>query len=157
MRVVLDTNVLISGLLFPGGPLLRLLDAWRGGAFDLVVSDFIIDEITRVWYHLASRLKRTPTDLSDFLDMLVLRGELVQLDAAVLASATATELRDPNDVPILATLLCASADWLGLQSEEGYENRGGSGCAGCDGALPRFPNKPMVVIGGGGSAVEGAR
>ena len=112
MRVVLDTNVLISGLLFPGGPPLRLLDAWRGGAFDLVLSDFVIDEMTRVWGHLAPRLKQTPADLSDFLDMLYLRGELVQLDQAMLAGAAATALRDPNDVPILATLLSSRADWL---------------------------------------------
>jgi putative PIN family toxin of toxin-antitoxin system len=109
---VLDTNVLISGLLFPGGPPWRLLDTWRGGAFDLVLSDFVIDEFTRVWDHLAPRLKRTPTDLSDFLDMLTLHSELVQLDVAVLASAAASGLRDSNDVPILATLLCTSADWL---------------------------------------------
>ena len=112
MRVVLDTNVLISGLLFPGGPPLRLLDAWRGGAFDLVLSDFVIDEMARVWGHLAPRLKQTPADLSDFLDMLYLRGELVQLDQAMLAGAAATALRDPNDVPILATLLSSRADWL---------------------------------------------
>lgn len=112
MRVVLDTNVLISGLLFPGGPPSQLVDAWRGGAFDLLLSDFIIDEITRVWDHLAPRLKQMPSDLSDFLDMLVLRGEVVQLDVAGLASAAATGLRDPNDVPILATLLRAGADWL---------------------------------------------
>ena len=112
MRVVLDTNVLISGLLFPGGPPSQLVDAWRGGAFDLALSDFMIDEITRVWNHVAPRLKRTPSDLSDFLDVLALRGELVQLDVADLASAAATGLRDPNDVPILATLLCAGSDWL---------------------------------------------
>ncbi len=112
MRVVLDTNVLISGLLFPGGPPSQLVDAWRGGAFDLVLSDFMIDEITRVWHRLAPRLKQTLSDLSDFLDTLALRGELVQLDVAGLASAAATGLRDPNDVPILATLLCACADWL---------------------------------------------
>lgn len=112
MRVVLDTNVLISGLLFPGGPPSQLVDAWRGGAFDLVLSDFMIDEITRVWNHLGPRVKRTPAELSDFLDMLALRGELVQLDIAGLASAAATGLRDPNDVPILATLMCAGADWL---------------------------------------------
>ena len=112
MRVVLDTNVLISGLLFPGGPPWRLVDAWRSGAFDLVLSEFVIDELKRVWGHLAPRLKHAPTDLGDFLDILILRGELVQLDEAVLASAAATGLRDPNDVPILATLLGAGADWL---------------------------------------------
>jgi thioredoxin reductase (NADPH) len=50
----------------------------------------------------------------------------------------------------------ASANWLGLPSEEKFKNRGVSACAVCDGALPRFRNKPLVVVGGGDSAVEEA-
>jgi thioredoxin reductase (NADPH) len=50
----------------------------------------------------------------------------------------------------------ARANYLGLPSEEQYKNRGVSACAVCDGALPRFRNKPLVVIGGGDSAVEEA-
>src|SRR6185369_1656307 len=50
----------------------------------------------------------------------------------------------------------ARANYLGLPSEETYKNRGVSACAVCDGALPRFKNKPLVVIGGGDSAVEEA-
>ena len=50
----------------------------------------------------------------------------------------------------------ARANYLGLPSEEKYKNRGVSGCAVCDGALPRFRNKPLAVIGGGDSAVEEA-
>jgi thioredoxin reductase (NADPH) len=48
----------------------------------------------------------------------------------------------------------ARANYLGLPSEERFKNRGVSACAVCDGALPRFRNKPLVVIGGGDSAVE---
>ncbi len=48
----------------------------------------------------------------------------------------------------------ASAKYLGMPSEEKYKNRGVSACAVCDGALPRFRNKPLVVVGGGDSAVE---
>jgi thioredoxin reductase (NADPH) len=48
----------------------------------------------------------------------------------------------------------ARANYLGLPSEENYKNRGVSACAVCDGALPRFRNKPLVVVGGGDSAVE---
>lgn len=55
---------------------------------------------------------------------------------------------------ILAT--GARANYLGLASEELYKNRGVSACAVCDGALPRFRNKPLVVVGGGDSAVEEA-
>ena len=55
---------------------------------------------------------------------------------------------------ILAT--GASANYLGIPSEEKFRNRGVSACAVCDGALPRFRNKPLVVVGGGDSAVEEA-
>jgi thioredoxin reductase (NADPH) len=48
----------------------------------------------------------------------------------------------------------ARANYLGLPSEEAFKNRGVSACAVCDGALPRFRNKPLIVIGGGDSAVE---
>jgi thioredoxin reductase (NADPH) len=50
----------------------------------------------------------------------------------------------------------ARANYLGLPSEEAFKNRGVSACAVCDGALPRFRHKPLIVIGGGDSAVEEA-
>jgi thioredoxin reductase (NADPH) len=50
----------------------------------------------------------------------------------------------------------ARANYLGMPSEEKFKNRGVSACAVCDGALPRFRNKPLVVVGGGDSAVEEA-
>jgi thioredoxin reductase (NADPH) len=50
----------------------------------------------------------------------------------------------------------ARANYLGLPSEDAYKNRGVSACAVCDGALPRFRNKPLIVVGGGDSAVEEA-
>jgi thioredoxin reductase (NADPH) len=48
----------------------------------------------------------------------------------------------------------ASANYLGLESEGVFKNRGVSACAVCDGALPRFRNKPLIVVGGGDSAAE---
>lgn len=50
----------------------------------------------------------------------------------------------------------ARANYLGLESENEYKNRGVSACAVCDGALPMFRDKPLAVIGGGDSAIEEA-
>jgi len=50
----------------------------------------------------------------------------------------------------------ARANYLGLDSEEKYKNKGVSACAVCDGALPIYRRKPLAVIGGGDTAVEEA-
>lgn len=58
------------------------------------------------------------------------------------------------DAVIIAT--GANARRLGLAGEEQYWQNGISACAVCDGAVPIFRNKPLVVIGGGDSAAEEA-
>jgi len=48
MRVILDTNVLLSGLLTSGGPSERLLDAWEKRQFTLVGCDALVEEVRDV-------------------------------------------------------------------------------------------------------------
>lgn len=50
----------------------------------------------------------------------------------------------------------ATAKRMGVPNEEKMWNNGMSACAVCDGALPMFRNKPLMVIGGGDTAVEEA-
>jgi thioredoxin reductase (NADPH) len=76
------------------------------------------------------------------------------------ANRAGTEIVDNSSETVQAlTVIVATgarANYLGLPSEDLYKNRGVSACAVCDGALPRFKNKPLVVVGGGDSAVEEA-
>lgn len=112
MRVVLDTNVPVSGLLFPGGPPSRLVAGWRAGAFELLLSEFLLDELARTLNHLAPRLRLPPSDLGDFVETLRLRCEMVVLNDDVLANAAAAGLRDPDDVPIPALLISGAGDFI---------------------------------------------
>jgi thioredoxin reductase (NADPH) len=65
---------------------------------------------------------------------------------------------DGQSVETLSLIVAtgARANYLGLPSEDKFKNKGVSACAVCDGFLPRFRNKPIVVVGGGDSAVEEA-
>ena len=77
-------------------------------------------------------------------------------------SASPFKLTDDNDEETLthAVIIAtgASANWLGLKSEEHFRKSGlgVTACATCDGAFPRYRDKPVAIIGGGDSAVEEA-
>jgi thioredoxin reductase (NADPH) len=62
----------------------------------------------------------------------------------------------PNTASTVIIATGASARRLDLPGEEKYWQNGISACAVCDGAVPIFRNKPLVVIGGGDSAAEEA-
>lgn len=67
MRLVLDTNVVISGIFFAGPPY-QILKAWREGKIHLLISEEILAEYRRVGETLA--LQFPSIDLLTILDML---------------------------------------------------------------------------------------
>lgn len=62
----------------------------------------------------------------------------------------------PHTADAIIVATGAKARRMGLEGEEKYWQFGVSACAVCDGSLPMFRDKPLVVIGGGDSAVEEA-
>jgi len=63
---------------------------------------------------------------------------------------------DPIETKTVIISTGSSPRAIGLDSERLLEKRGVTYCATCDGALPQFRNQPLVVVGGGDSAVEEA-
>jgi putative PIN family toxin of toxin-antitoxin system len=112
MRVVLDTNVLLSGFAYPASAPGRIVNAWRSGSIQIVVSRFILDELARTLPRLSNRTGFNAADCRDFVDALSVMTELVEPDEATLALAVAARLRDPTDVPVLAAFMATDADYL---------------------------------------------
>jgi len=75
MKVVVDTNVVISGVFFGGMPS-RVLEAWRDGEFDLVVSPEVLEEYRRVGEELTARFPGV--SLAPFLALLVMNAEIIE-------------------------------------------------------------------------------
>lgn len=109
MRVVLDTNVLLSGLMTPTGVPGRIVAAWIDAEFELVMSLDQVSEVARVLAYpkIRDRLCWDQERIESFIKQLHVRAEVIDL------GSTAAEVpRDPKDSPVLAPLVAAKADLL---------------------------------------------
>jgi len=106
LRAVLDNNVLVSGLAYPGSVPGRIVSAWRQGGLEVVLSHDILDERVRVLPRLP-RIRMSSAEIRDLVDSLMFLADVV--DPTDVRDA---RLRDPSDQPVLATLLAAKADYL---------------------------------------------
>jgi len=86
----------------------------------------------------------------------IISDDVVDIDVSSGVKKVMLRNGDPIDTHTIIVATGARANWLGLESEEKYKNKGVSACAVCDGALPVFYGKPLAVVGGGDSAVEEA-
>jgi len=109
VKVVLDTNVLVSGLMLPDSVPGRIVAAWRGAQFELAMSEPLLEEIGRVLSYpkIQGRLRWGQDDIARFLLLLRFKADIVDI-----TGEKAGVPRDPGDDPVLATLLAADADCL---------------------------------------------
>ncbi len=97
MRVILDTNVFVSGVFFSGPPY-HILRAWRDGKLQLVISEEIIAEYRRVGNILAKQFPGV--DLGPILEMVTVEADLVHAPGL-----PAPVCDDPDDDKFLACAL----------------------------------------------------
>lgn len=102
LRVVLDTNVLLSGIAYPASVPGKIMSAWRHGSVEVLLSNYILEELRRVLPRLAHRHGLTSLEIEDLVDALSLQAEVIE--PALVAEA---RLRDADDQPVLGTLLAA--------------------------------------------------
>lgn len=111
LRIVLDTNVLLSGIAYPASIPGKIMAAWRHGSVEAILSNFILDELRRVLPRLASRHGLTAVEIADLVDILSIQADLIDP-----LPDGEPALRDINDQPVLGTLLAAKrstgADYL---------------------------------------------
>lgn len=89
-------------------------------------------------------------------DTQVLTEDIVSVDFS--AHPFQLKTSENNKVEALSVIIAtgARANWLNLPNEQRLAHSGGgvSACAVCDGALPAYRDKVLVVVGGGDSAIE---
>lgn len=104
MRVVVDTNVLVSGILNPHGAPGRIVDALLAETITALHDDRILAEYLEVLLRPAFGFRRA--DVETLLDFLESEGEHVS------ARPLAVDLPDPDDLPFLEAAVSGGADAL---------------------------------------------
>ena len=102
IRTVLDTNVILSALLF-GGPMGALVTAWQTDRFQLLLSRAILEEVLRVLAYPKFRL--TNAEIRSLLE-----EELIPFaETVIIRRQPAVRLRDPDDLAVVACALAGRA------------------------------------------------
>ena len=105
MRVLIDTNIIISAALFPNGRAAKAFRKALTAPYQPVVSDYIVDELRRVFSQKwPDKVDALEVFLRDALSVI----ELIATPQSALSTEGA--LRDANDRPILRAALHAKVD-----------------------------------------------
>ncbi len=106
MRVVLDTGILVAALIMTDTPPALIYQAWRKKRFELVTSEWQLDEFRRVSRYPKLRRFLKPVEAGNLVNGL-------RHQATVLKTLPTLELSpDPADNPVLAMAEASQAQYL---------------------------------------------
>lgn len=106
MRLVIDTNILISALLVQSSLPAQLVDLWREGKFDLLISTEQLDELMRVTRYPKIRERLVPALAGRLIN------ELREVAVIVQDLPSLTICADPHDNYLLAMAQAGGAEFL---------------------------------------------
>jgi putative PIN family toxin of toxin-antitoxin system len=106
LRLVVDTNVLISALLSSRSLPAHLIELWREGRFDLLTSAEQLDELMRVTRYPRIRERLAPALAGRLIN------ELKDVAIVLVDLPFITASPDPYDNYLLATAIAGSADFI---------------------------------------------
>lgn len=111
MKIVLDTNIWISGLLLPKSKAGEVLLLWKSAKIDVVTSQPILEEIKKVLLYpkIQKRIQWDEAKIDQYISLLQFLTEYILLDSN---SPQEIVERDLDDSIILNTFLASGADFL---------------------------------------------
>jgi uncharacterized protein len=109
MRVVLDTNILVSRFLVPGGNPGRIIRHWEAGAFELLVSEAILAECRRVlgYPRIQKKYKYSNDEADTYVAGLRRLATVIRPDEVLTAVAA-----DPDDNRIIECAAAGDANYI---------------------------------------------
>lgn len=116
LRVVIDTDVLISGLLSDRGPAREIVDRWLAGEFALLASEQMLSECERILEHLSLKegLGLTINPKDDLIAMLKDQAQRVETTLPALTRV----VRNPFDEAVLMSAITGHADYLVTEEDD---------------------------------------
>jgi putative PIN family toxin of toxin-antitoxin system len=105
LRVVLDTTVWISGVFWQGIPY-QILEIWKAGDFEIIVSEAILAEIERKLKEKAARFEVETGVVNEWLDLII--GEVIFVRPQEKIQAC----RDPDDDMFLEAAVGGRAEFV---------------------------------------------
>jgi len=104
LKVVIDTNVFVSGIFFSGPPS-RILKAWQDDRIQIVVSEDIIAEYRRIMAALSAKFE--DVNMDPVLELLFIEAELVPSH-----SFEEPVCEDPDDDKFLACAMTSKSQYI---------------------------------------------